>query len=140
LRARARAGKRRENQKARARARVCQTHAMSNAARRVRAESKVKPASLPKLEGSARIGGSCEAARRDSPRENSAGNQMRSTAARGRRAARRFAYRQLHVHTATVAPRRGAARRGAARRRRRRDAALCCDLHGDSVRGGGGKS
>ncbi|KYM83562.1 hypothetical protein ALC53_05962 [Atta colombica] len=97
--------------------------------------SKVKPASLPKLEGSARIGGSCEAARRDSPRENSAGNQMRSTAARGRRAARRFAYRQLHVHTATVAP-----RRGAARRRRRRDAALCCDLRGDSVRGGGGKS
>ncbi|KYN26950.1 hypothetical protein ALC57_03291 [Trachymyrmex cornetzi] len=24
--------------------------------------------------------------------------------------------------------------------RRRRDAALCCDLRGDSVRGGGGKS
>lgn len=40
------------------------------------AESRVKPAGLPKLGGPARIGGSCGATRRDSPRENSAGNQM----------------------------------------------------------------
>lgn len=119
----------------RARARVCQTHAMSNATRRVRAaESKVKPASLPKLGGPARIGGSCEAARRDSPRENSAGNQMGSTVARGRRAARRFAYRQLHVHTTTVAPRRGATRCGAV------VVAMPHCVAWRSVRGKGGKN
>lgn len=76
----------RENRMARARtlARACvRRRTPCQRARRIRgAESRVKPAGLPKLGGPARIGGSCGAARRDSPRENSAGNQMWRTVPR----------------------------------------------------------
>lgn len=127
-RVRARERNARENRTGRARARardrwlarVYVKRTPCQGARRVRgAESRVKPAGLPKLGEPARNGGSCEAARRDSPRENSAGNQTGSTPPR------EACGETFRVQTTACTHGDGGAatRRDAARRRRRRDAA-----------------
>jgi len=104
-----------------ARARVCMSNARHvKRARRIGAEeSRVKPAGLPKLGVPARIVGPCEAARRDSSRENSAGNQ---TGVYGPREACGETFR-VQTTACTHGDGGAATRRDAARRRRRRDAA-----------------
>lgn len=89
------------------------------AARRSHAKSKVKPALLPRPVASARLDETRETARGDSPRVHRARITVKNAA---ERASRRFAYRQLHVHTLRRWRRGAVERRRRRSRRRRRDA------------------